>query len=105
MDWTSIIIACIMGIPGVLALIQQRHKDEATAAGTLVGASVDLVDSLQSQMDAANLRINSLSGRVDAQDTEIAELKRENLWLRNGVGVLIQQLRNNRIEPEFTLEK
>lgn len=42
---------------------------------------------------------------------DIADLKKrlkrleiENVWLRNGVGVLILQLQKHDIAPEFTLE-
>ena len=90
MDWTPIIVAGIMGIPGVLALIQQRKKESAEASGILVGTSLKMLEAIQKDIDSLKRRMRCLEF--------------ENSWLRNGVGLLIQQLRYHGIEPDFSLD-
>lgn len=118
MDWTSIIITAIINIPAFVLIGQQLKKEKAVAKKTSVeatdvqvGTSLDLVREMREQIASANKKIEDLeksrdeqAARLDAQGNEIDELKRENFWLRRGVGILIQQLRRHDIKPEFTLE-
>lgn len=116
MDWTPIIVASVAAVPGALALISQARaqkanskKADAEAADVQVGTSLDMMQEMREYVaivkaDLEN-QITAQANRIDEQESEIIELKRENKWLRNGVGVLIQQLRRHNIEPEFTLEK
>ena len=97
MDWTPIIVASVAAVPGTLALIAQSKaqkasskKTDAEAADVQVGTSLDLMREMRT--DIADMK------------KRIRRLEVENVWLRNGVGVLIRQLREHDIPPEFTLD-
>lgn len=55
-----------------------------------MGTSLELMRKMQA--DIADLK------------KRLKRLEIENVWLRNGVGVLILQLQKHDIAPEFTLE-
>jgi hypothetical protein len=97
MDWTTIIITAIFNIPAFV-LIGQKLKKEKAAAN-------------KASVEATDVQVGTSLDLVREMRTDIADLKKrmrcleyENRWLRNGVGLLIQQLRYHGIEPNFNLD-
>ena len=97
MDWTTIIITAIINIPAFV-LIGQKLKKEKAAAN-------------KASVEATDVQVGTSLDLVREMRTDIADLKKrmrcleyENRWLRNGVGLLILQLRYHGIEPNFNLD-
>ena len=85
-EWLIPIATAIVAASGTLFTVKrQNKKTEAEGADILVGAALALVDPLKRQVD-------QLEQRVEA-------LERERRIDRELVGMLTQQLLDNKIEP------
>lgn len=83
-----IILAIIAAAPGLIALIQQRRKNNADVATVYESMAARSAEKL----DKMIARIENLEITVRAQECELDEL-------RSGVVLLIAQLKANGIEP------
>lgn len=93
----TVVGSLLLNIPAFRLTRQQQRKEAAAAnktgaetADVQVGTSLDLMREMRT--DIADLK------------KRLRRLEIENVWLRNGVGVLISQLQKHDITPEFTLD-
>jgi hypothetical protein len=90
---TSLIVSLIalMGaIGGVITAIATRRKTASEASQVITEAAMKLIEPL-------NKRIEVLEKLTQRQEKEIR-------GMRHGIGLLIQQLRDNHIEPVWIPE-
>jgi hypothetical protein len=88
---TILISALVSSIPVIIAWLVNRKKNKAEAADILVGSSMKILEKLEE--------------RVTGLELELDDMRSENKRLRNGVGRLINQLRQLGYEPAWTLEQ
>ena len=80
----AIIVSLVIAVGGIIT-------SRATATGAITDAAMKL--------------IKPLNERIDQLDIEVAELKKENTKLRQGVGILIAQLKKMKVLPDWTVEE
>jgi len=90
---TVIIIAIIGAIPGLIALILQFKKNkveeresDSNIAEKITGAAGVIMDKMQAQITHCETEIKCLELRIEAQDNEIARL-------RKGIIKLVTQIK------------
>ncbi len=105
-----IIIAVIAALPGLMAMAGQRKQTDATAAGAITDAAVDIVaqykerlEALETGRKATEAEIAELRARQAADAVEIARLRRELGEYRVGIVMLIEQIRDLGHTPKYQL--
>lgn len=104
--WGIIGGAVVAATPGIIALIANRRKTKADTAQVLVGTSLSMVTKLEDQVKNLSIKVEECAKMKEdfrILEAKVGVLEKENVYLREGVGVLIGQLRKRGIEPEFVL--
>lgn len=131
-NWNVIIpvvIALIAAIPGILSLWKGRKKENADAAGVLIGSSLALLKEVKEKGDKAELdirelkknlkeekmkfeaesskqqkEIGSLQTQVDQLNDQILRYRKTQGLLIRGIKILIKQLEENKINPNWNID-
>ncbi len=83
-DWLlQLLGSLVVAMPGILALVLGARKSRAEAADLVTKAALTLVEP-------QNVRIREMAVRIEEQETEIAELKTENMVLFRRIGAAEQ---------------
>lgn len=109
-----IIPSLIAGIPSMLSTIgawKDRRKriaealsDESSAAEKVSLAWEKLAEDLQKRIDKMEERLNRSDEEQKKLDFRLKRQRKRINYLENGVEILIKQLRNLGVEPDFILE-
>lgn len=93
----QIILGIIVAAPGIIALILGRRKEKAVAKVTESDYADKISKIAMVLIEPLEVRIKKLEGEVSSMRTYISALLR-------GISKLIQQLRDNKLEPVWTPE-
>jgi predicted RNase H-like nuclease (RuvC/YqgF family) len=124
-----IIIALIAAIPGILSLLKGRKKESADTANVLVGTSLELLIEIKkkaakAESDIKKLKddlsqeiirheaesaqqqekIDSLQVQIDHLNDQILKYKKTQNLLIRGIKILIKQLEENKIKPNWNID-
>lgn len=124
-----IIIALIAAIPGILSLWRGRKKENADTANVLVGTSLELLKEVKEKAEKAesdivilknNLakekeehkiesmnqqsKIENLQAQVNKLSDQIKKYKKTQDLLIKGIKILIKQLEENKIKPDWDVD-
>ena len=106
----TIIVAVAAAAPGLYAVIAQRRVTAATAADTITGSAVSLVQQYKAQVDAVSMELEMHQQLLAKQQSEMAELRDELTTLRTrvreyrmGVQILTEQVSKLGQEPRYRL--
>ena len=106
----QVIIAIIAALPGLLALIAQRKKTNADAAGTITDAAGDLVTLYKDRIEALERAEAETKATIKQQEQQIATLQDDLRHLsalvreyRRGIMILISQIESLGDDPAYRL--
>ena len=110
MDWTTIVVAVVAALPGILALRYQRRTTDASVADSLTDTALDIAKDarleagrykteLEEYQQKTDLKIQSLETELEIQATAINNLQGKNLKLQLVITILVHQLRLQNIAP------
>lgn len=85
-------------VPGLIMWYLNRKKTQADTADVLVGTAMEMMKKLQE-------RVSELECDYEMLNSEYKRLSGENKKLRKGVGLLINQLKENGYVPAWILEE
>lgn len=70
-----ILIALVAAIPGILAFLSQRHKDDNEMAQAVQEAAISLVKPLREEVERLTNKVRDMEILLGQKDARIAELE------------------------------
>ncbi len=96
---TAIVVALVAAAPGLFALFHQRRLASATAADTLTGSAMRMVERHDKEIKELEDKNDHLEAELEVQAHAIENLTAKNLKLQVLISILTNQLRAAGFEP------
>lgn len=100
-NYIPYITSLILGIPGIIALIKQGKKDEAEienidtqTKSILLADALKLKDEINEQLENMREIVSKNKREIITLKGALTRLKKRVIYLREGIDVLITQIKN-----------